>query len=488
VKTNTKPTTDHLPRTHEGALAKRITPEQALRRSVMACMLFEDTFYEEGEEIAVRIKRLVNDVPLDTVLKLAVEARTAMKLRHLPLWLVAAAVARVNEERKRGPVALYPSAISRTLRDVIQRPDEITEFMALYWRGGRVPLAHSVKRGLAMAFEKFDEYALAKYDRDEKIRLRDVLFLVHGKTKDIALARQSYSPADAHGNVVFAPPLDKPGYHRGKVRRHGESLAEKIVTRTLATPDTWEVKLTEAKTAEQKREVWRGLLERKHLGALALLRNLRNMQQAGVPVETVRTALANMKVERVLPFRFLTAARHAPQLEPELEQAMFRCLAEQERLAGQTVLIVDVSGSMNAGLSSKSEVTRIDAACGLAILLREVCEDVTVVAFSHHAAQIPARRGMALRDAINASMPHGSTNTQTALTYAASLCPAPDRVILITDEQSHQTIGSPHGKAGYVINVGADRNGIGYGPWLHVDGWSEAVVDYLRTLENETGA
>jgi len=36
---------------------------------------------------------------------------------------------------------------------------------------------------------------------------------------------------------------------------------------------------------------------------------------------------------------------------------------------------------------------------------------------------------------------------------------------------------------GYVINVASFKNGIGYGKWMHIDGWSEAVIGYIRELE-----
>ena len=479
MRTNVRATSAEVPLTHEGARAVRITHEMELRRSVMACMLFEDEFYEDGVKIADRIADLVGKVDGITVAKIAREARSQGKLRHVPLWLA------------RNLVKTGYSDAAGVLTDVIQRPDEITEFLALYWKDGRTPLAHSVKRGLAAAFEKFDEYGLAKYDRDEKIKLRDVLFMVHGKTKDIVLAERaatratrntSGEEADAHGDVIYADPVKKKGYKRGKVRRHGGSLAEKVVARTLEIPDTWEVRLSEAKTPQQKREVWMGLLGRKHLGALALLRNLRNMKEVAVPDELVREALSQMKVDRVLPFRFLTAARYAPALEPDLETAMFRCLSDQEKLSGETVVIVDVSGSMDSKVSGKSEIKRMDAACGVAILAREICEQVGIIAFSEQPKVIPARRGIALRDAIVNSMQHGNTNTQYALTLARQQFPNATRTIVITDEQSAQVIAAPPG-LGYVMNVASAQHGIGYGSWLHVDGFSEAVIDFIRVSE-----
>ena len=134
--------------THEGAPAKRISPEQELRRSVLACMLWEDTFYEGGESVAERIASLVPMVSPAKVADLAIEARERMKLRHMPLLLVR------ELARLRYPVAPL-------LERVIQRPDEMAEFLAIYWKDGRQPLANQVKRGLARAFRKFDAHRLA---------------------------------------------------------------------------------------------------------------------------------------------------------------------------------------------------------------------------------------------------------------------------------------------------------------------------------------
>jgi hypothetical protein len=35
----------------------------------------------------------------------------------------------------------------------------------------------------------------------------------------------------------------------------------------------------------------------------------------------------------------------------------------------------------------------------------------------------------------------------------------------------------------YVINVASYKNGVGYGKWTHIDGWSESVIEYVRELE-----
>src|ERR1700733_639238 len=349
-------------RTHEGAPARNISSDLQLRRSVLACLLWEDQFYEDGVEIAGHIQSLVPKVKAETVAALAIEARNKMKLRHVPLLLV----------REMARLKTHREFVSRTLSQVIQRADEPAEFVAIYWKDGKAPLSAQVKKGLAEAFRKFDEYQLAKYDRSGPIRLRDVLFLCHAKPRDAEQA----------------------------------ALWKRLIEGELQTPDTWEVALS---SGADKREAWERLLRERKLGALALLRNLRNMKQAGVDESLVLHALGAMCTSRVLPFRFLAAARYAPQWEEALEEAMLKSLADQPKLAGRTVVLVDVSSSMTAPLSRRSEMQRTDAAYGLAVLVREICEKVGVFSFSDRVVEVPARRGFALRDAIDASPPHSGT-------------------------------------------------------------------------------
>jgi 60 kDa SS-A/Ro ribonucleoprotein len=422
--------------THEGGPAKRITPELELRRSIMACMLWENQFYESGEDISKRIASLIPKVKPYAVADMAVEAREKMKLRHAPLFIV----------REMARLESHKPLVASTLERVIQRADELTEFLAIYWKDGREKLSKQVKKGLAKAFPKFDGFKLAKYNRDGAVKLRDVMFLVHPKPKDKAQAK----------------------------------IWKKLVDGTLPPPDTWEVALSAGK---DKKATWERLIKEGELGALALLRNLRNMQEVGVDEEVVFKGLAEMQVDRVLPYRFVAAARYAPQWEPQIEQAMMKCLEGQEKLTGKTALLIDVSGSMDSEISGRSEMKRLDAACGLAVLLREICESVEVLTFSQSVVRIPARRGFALRDAVVNSQPHGGTYMGQAV-QAVNKEVKFDRIIVITDEQTADSVPNPKGQ-GYVINVASDKNGVGYGAWTHIDGWSEHVINYIRELESE---
>src|SRR5881394_2874324 len=421
-------------RTHEGAPARQVSTELQLRRSVLACLLWESQFYEDGVEIAGRIAELVPKVAVEKVAGLAVEAREQMKLRHVPLLLV----------REMARHKTHRALVSETLARVIQRADELAEFVAIYWKDGKAPLSGQVKKGLAAAFPKFDEYQLAKYDRGGPIKLRDVLFLSHAKPRDEAQAE----------------------------------VWKKLIAGSLTTPDTWEVALS---SGADKREAWERLLRERKLGALALLRNLRNMREAGVDESLLHNALREMSTARVLPFRFLAAARYAPQWEEALEQAMLKSGAVSEKLSGKTIVLVDVSGSMSAPLSRRSEMQRTDAAYGLAVLLREIGGKVAVFSFSDNLVEVPARRGFALRDAIDVSQRHNGTYLGKAV-EEMNRKEKYDRLIVITDEQAHDTVPAPNGK-GYVINVASYKNGVGYGKWTHIDGWSESVIEYIRAME-----
>lgn len=428
--------------THEGAPAfPHMTAEQRLRRSVMSCLLWESEFYEDGQSIADRIAKAAGEVPLDVLARAAIEARSQFNLRHAPLLLLALLA-------KRGTGS---HVVSDTIAEVIQRADEPGEFLSIYWKMNpppagkrKAPLSAQVKKGLARALAKFDAYQLAKYDRDAAVKLRDVLFMVHAKPRDDENA----------------------ALYRG------------VADRSLESPDTWEVALS---AGADKKETFERLIRDGKLGYLALLRNLRNMAQAGCDPALVRDAIVARKggAHRVLPFRYVAAARAAPQFEPALDQALSEAISELPPLPGTTVVMVDVSGSMGDKLSAKSDLTRRDAAAALASIIHG---DLRVFSFSDKIIEVPPRRGMAGVDAIAKSQSHSGTYLGAALKVVNEQAPH-DRLIVITDEQSHDRVPDPAAKRAYMINVASARNGVGYGRWLHLDGFSERVLGFIHEHE-----
>jgi 60 kDa SS-A/Ro ribonucleoprotein len=434
--------------THEGAKSTPVNAYKQLKRSVMACMLWEDNFYEDGKSIVERIEELADKCDQLQVLNLALEAHDKGFLRHVPLMLIVCAL----KNTKKARFAKKEIGIAGYIDKICSRPDQMTELLSLYWKENKKKaLPAQLKKGLAKAFRKFDAYQLAKYNRDNPVKLRDVLFLCHAKAKD--------------------PEQD--------------AMWKQLITNTLPIPETWETKLS---SGEDKKESFKELLFKGKMGKLAILRNLRNMRESGLTKQEVETELCK-RGRPLLPFQFLMAAQAVPQWEDIIDKAMIASMDGKPKMSGMTVVFVDVSGSMYGGtVSAKSQVRLQDAASGIAILLREVCTDYEFFTFSHHLAVIPPRQGMALRDAIDKSQGHSGT----ALGASLSLFESKrnnikiDRIIVITDEQHSDRLPRMNIDKCYIINVSNCKNGIGNkGQWTTISGFSENVIDYIQEIEKD---
>ena len=423
--------------THEGAKASsNIGALNQLKRLTSSCLLWENEFYVDGKGISDQVKIAVGKCSAEDVSNLAIDLRTNGNLRHMPLFLARELARNTNG-----------NVVGKTISGVIQRADEMAEFLSIYWKDKKQPLSKQVKIGLANAFDKFTEYNLAKYNRDGAIKMRDVLFLCHAKPKNELKAK----------------------------------LYKKIVDNKLDAPDTWEVALS---AGADKKETFIRLINDKKLGGLALLRNLRNMVDSGVDRSIISKALSETNFDRVLPFRFIAAARACPSMEPELDKVMQTVLtANKDKLNGKTILLVDVSGSMDVKLSAKSDLSRLDTACALGILLAGISDNLEVYTFSNSIVQVPARKGMALSDAIIRSQSHGGTDLANAIKKINTM--TYDRLIVITYEQTQTVPSKPNGKS-YLINVASNQNGISYNSsWKRIDGFSENVVKWIYETEKD---
>lgn len=456
-------------------IASRPTNVQQLRRLTMAAMLFEGNFYSDGIAHADALREAVANVKPSEALTIAEEARSVFNIRHAPL-LIVREMARLESHK-----AFVADALSR----VIQRPDELAEFLALYWKGdaksrrpgakvktARQPLSAQVKKGLALALTNFEEFQLAKYaNRPGDVSLRDVLFLTHAK------------PVSAAQAETF----------------------RKLAAGELKNEGTWESELSAAGSANRadfagiKRATFERLMASRELGGMAFVMNLRNMKDAGVPKATVLEYARTANFRRVLPFRFIAAAKHVPAWEDVAETAMLRAIESQPKFPGKTVAVLDVSGSMGGQLSGRSEMTRFDAGVALMMLLQAMSEEVSLYAtagYDHSRTEktesVRPRRGFALRDELKTAFDKLGGGGIFLLPMMDSLYrheKTADRVIVITDEQDTGGRGfrpseaNAFGKENYIINVAAERNGIGYEKFTKIDGFSDAALKYIAALE-----
>lgn len=111
-------TAPQFERNHHGLKVTALSPEAKLTRLTMAHMLWEKQFYVDGQKSADLMASLVTKVSPSFVSNLARQARDQFKLRHVPLHLM----------RSLAKVGALKAA---DLAEVIQRPDELSEFVSL---------------------------------------------------------------------------------------------------------------------------------------------------------------------------------------------------------------------------------------------------------------------------------------------------------------------------------------------------------------------
>lgn len=473
MKTNVKKTSPNA----YGNQTRELTAYEKLQRSAINCLLWEDTFYEDGESIADRIKKYMEQVTPEQARSVLKEAKVDNKLRHMPLFLL------VN-------MAKNGYLTAEDVANTITRVDDMSELLSLYWStdwkdstGNTVKNKHtvpkSIVKGIQKALPKFDEYQLAKYRGDRyDVSLKTVIKMTHPKPENAEM----------------------------------EALWGRAINGNLATPDTWEVGLTNCHTPAEKREFWTRMLTEKtekgfnKLGALALIRNLRNMQSVNVDEDNIRSALGSASMSKILPFQLVTAARYAPQLEDVLETKLLESIDSMEKLEGDTVVLLDTSGSMRSPLSGKGETTCQDVAASMGAIIRGVCNKSIIYTFQEDIQVVPSgRKGFALIDCVRRA-PSGGTSVIDCTNDAVRLYKEshngkyPVRVIVVTDEQTNSdgtgrswrrgtTVkldNLPSNCNGYIINVGTYENGVGYNNscnYVHINGWSENVLKYISAYE-----
>lgn len=429
--------------TFEGAPGFARDAKSELFLLAVSNMVGENTFYEKSSDRDERFRTLVRAVAVqdpDWIGRLFSWLRSEANMR-------SASVVGALEAAKAMVDAKVPG--SRSIVDsALQRADEPGEALA-YWistYGRRLP--KPVKRGIADAAQRlYTEYSLLKYDTaSHGFRFADVLDLTHAQPKapwqgrlyKFALDRRH----DREGIVV--------GDELSMVRNNAAIRAQVNLGNfsSLLDPElvkaaglTWEDILSLAGSKVDKAQLWEALIP--SMGYMALLRNLRNFDIAGVsgtPATQVAARLADpdaVAKSRQFPFRFLSAYRATQSLRwgQALETAMNLSLANIPELPGRTLVLVDTSGSMDAPMSTMSDLKCMDAAAvfGAALALRNVGR-TTLVQFGSSSNEIPVPKGGSLLKLLGKFQGLGGTYTATATRthYAGH-----DRVVIVTDEQAH---------------------------------------------------
>lgn len=459
----------------------------------------KDAYYETSDEMVKRAKTLVEslvkDGQLDFIANTIVHARTDMKIRTMPIALTVFFAKALRDNQ-----ISYPHLRTLT-KDVIQRADQLTDLYALALEtfGDKKLIPMAIKRGVADAFNKFTEYQFAKYDRPAGVKIKDVLRIVH----PVAF--------DGLQGEVFS----------------------KIVSESLATPYTWEVELSKngqlpAGEQKSKKQLWTELATSGKMGYMALLRNLRNIVEADVTAETIKTVADtlsnadNVKKSKQFPFSFVKALkaldenavarssgysyyhRATPRvanvsksntLTEAISTAIDHSLGNLPQLGKNVWVIVDCSGSMSG--------EPFDTACLFGAALAKsstACENFTMTLFSDNAKHVT---GLRRSDSVLTNYERllklnqgGGTNLEAALRLKSTLGFEPDTVIVLSDMQINQLSNrsyDPMKLFGKDVMKVAINLAAGYGTtpchevggWYQLSGWSESLFDWIPAMREK---
>ena len=386
-------------KTYEGGSGYAHDDKSALFLLAVSNFVGEDTFYENAGDRDERFRQLVHRVAVadgEWFTRFVAWLRgPEANMRSASLVAALEGVkARLDANLPSVPAYEVPGqtsdrGIERTLVDsVLQRADEPGEALA-YWisRYGRA-IPKPVKRGVADAVRRlYTEYTLLKYDTpSHAFRFGDVIDLVHPQPRLDGAVWQGplfrYALDRRHGRDNETPGVLQMIRLNARFRAlvaSGElsGLLDSNVLRTAGL--TWEDALSLAGDRVPKRELWEALIPT--MGYMALLRNLRNLDEADVP-DRVATQVAERLADpeqvarsRQLPFRFLAAYENVPSVRwsHALDLALRQSLLNLPELPGRSLILVDTSASMTQGKFSKnSTMTPAKAAAlfGVALAAR----------------------------------------------------------------------------------------------------------------------
>lgn len=374
--------------------------------SILLTSFVGDSFYEKSNDTISRLRRILPKVDPKFAAKAAIFARDTFGMRSITHVLT-------------GELTQYSSGMTwaKNFYDkVVLRPDDMNEILAYYLNNktdkSDPKFPNSLKKGFASAFNRFDDYQIAKYRSENKeMKLVDIVNLVH--------------------------PIPN--------QKNKESLSN-LISGDLKITQTWESMLSEAgqnandenELSDNKSAVWETLLKEKKIGYFALLRNLRNIiEQSNESVDMACEMLTNDKLiskSRVLPFRFKTAYDEIYKIANDsksrkvmvsIEEALNKSLVNVPKFEGETLVVIDVSGSM------KGKPSDIASLFGAIIAKKNNCDVMTFSNRAQYVSYNPSDSTISIRNSFHFS--GGGTNFKDIFKVANK---SYDRIIILSDMQS----------------------------------------------------
>lgn len=378
--------------THQGGVGYTQRPEHELI-GILATGL-DNTYYEKEGEREKRFAEVFNTVAEKDkyfAAKALVYARTKFGQRTVTHRGAVEMIKHLQGDEL-GKKFFSKRNRKKNEGGIVYRLDDMTEILACYLakNGAKASIPNSIKKGFKDAIEHADAYQLAKYQmKGKSVSLVDIVNLVHPAQTEmqgtIKMSEENYLKAvkgtkfEVKDGTVPSP--DDKGYIQipalralvlgilkqfntveDKNTEAGKKVAEAVKSGDI-TKEQATVQLNEAKT-----ENYKGLIETKKIGYLALLRNVRNI------LKTNDTDLLDKACELLVDQKFIVKSLVWPhQIDLALEVMLMEFsgrplskvasalgLAYERSIPnlrdllpeGKTAVVFDTSGSMEGGWSN----------------------------------------------------------------------------------------------------------------------------------------
>lgn len=293
----------------------------------------DNSFYEGSREQQARFMELTNLVidkyGAEFAGKCAMFTRNDLGMRSTAQF-VAAMLNGQSFERKRDFYKAF-----------CHRPDDMSEiFAAVDMLGGK--RSHAMIRGFADYMSCLSEYNLMKYQmKGKRYNMYDLINIIHPKS----------------------------------------SVVDDYMNSKLENADTWEVNISTGQDS------WKNMVEGNRLGYLALVRNLNNILAEDVDDAWIKQHLVDQLINEVsikksliFPYQIYTAYRNLKvqnfAVITALDTAFRIACGNMPKLEGNSVIMLDVSGSMDDRYGDKSSLTikEVGACYAAALYINGNCD------------------------------------------------------------------------------------------------------------------
>ena len=450
-----------------GHAAYKMSDKEKLVTQVLTSLFNESKFYGDNSKDIVETVKKVIEEDSRFIANLCIYARKEMHLRTISHVLLG----------ELAKAAKGKSYVRKTLNQSVERVDDMTEVLSYYINNYGKPIPNSIKKGVADKLLTFDEYQLAKYNRDGAVKLKDLLCLVHPKAKN------------EEQNDIF----------------------KRLLEDRLQTPITWETQLS---SRGNTKEVWEELIGNNSLGYMAMLRNLRNILKAKVSnMDKVYEVLSNeQKVlkSKQLPFRYYSAYKTllkegigTSKVFDTLEIAIKHSTKNISKLSGKTLISADVSGSMNRSISEKSDIMCSEIAVLMMAMANYICEETITTTFDTklYMSNLSTQNGI-IANANSVKVNGGGTDISLPIRYLLNNNVFVDRILILSDNEINYGYGSVC--QSYVEEY---KRKVNPKVWVHaidmqgygtqqfrgdrvniIAGWNESILDFIYQAEQGTGS